>query len=39
MAAGDEAGDGKANHAFLADDDAMDVFLDPAEELRRALWL
>ena len=39
MAAGDQTGDGQADHAFLADDDAMDVFLDPAEELRCTLRL
>src|ERR1700704_5311649 len=39
MTAGDQARDGQANHAFLADDDAMYVFLDPAEELRRTLRL
>jgi len=39
VAAGDEAGDREPDHALLADDDAVDVLLDPAEELRCTLGL
>ena len=36
MAAGDESRRGQPHDAILADDDAVDVLLDPAEELGRA---
>ena len=38
MSAREKAGDGEPHHAFLSDDDAMDVLLDPSEELGGALW-
>jgi len=37
VAAGDEAGDREADYSLFADDDLVDVLLDPGEELRRAL--
>jgi len=37
VAASDQAGDREPDHALLADDDAVDVLLDPGQKLGRAL--